>query len=177
MTDSPSSRQTAASSTADVLSGMQDKQRQVLKPLGSASVLRSWVQVSLLWPEGPGRLSVLAIAGPAVVHLSAAAMQVPPVVSRDLPAAVTAGAAAGAAGAAAHLKTKTQQAAPSYAVEVLHEAVQSVLQAVTWLAITITNHMEAGQTSFMFLPELQPLLVMPEFTSALATMLVPGGDS
>jgi len=168
--DSPSSGQTAAFSASEVLSGMQDKQRHSLEPLGSASLLRSWVNVTLLWPDGPGRLSIAAVAAPAAVRLSAAVMQV---VSRHAPAAITA--AAAAARAAAQVKPKTQPAAPSFAAEVVHDAVQAVLQAVTWLALTITN--QGGQPNFMYLPELQPLLVMPEFTTALATILVVSAEA
>jgi len=133
----------------------------------SALWLTIWTYMCHLWPSGRERLAVIAAAAPAAVQLSATIMQV---VSRDLPVTVKAAAAeaADAQTGAGSQGTSTVADGVYSNTSVLYSSVQTVLQVVGWLAHGLSD---LGDT-FLSMPELQPLLVMPEFTTALATMLV-----
>jgi len=116
-----------------------------------------WTHACPLWPEGHERLAVIAIAAPAAVQLLEAIMQV---VSRDLPASVTAAAVPAEEGAASGMHGNTL---------LLCDSVEPVLYVVRWLATGITN---VAGSCLQSVPELNPMLTVREFTTVLATMMV-----
>jgi len=118
--------------------------------------LTTWTHVCHMWPEGRERLAFIAAAAPAAVRLAAAMLQV---TSRDLPAAVQAESQRAQEGAAGG---RFSDAA------ILNDCVKTVLQIVSWLACGFNG---LG-SSHLCMPELQPLLTMPEFITVFATMLV-----
>jgi len=143
-------------------------------------LLWSWHWVCQLWPAGREQVAAIAIAAPAAVQLSAAILQV---VSRDLPAAVAAEAAA-ATTATQVRNSELDQAIPPGAVDSathgmnihgisyadgLSLTVSAVRKTLTWLAYFVGVVFDRRDLE---MPELRPLLAMPEFTTVLATMAV-----
>jgi len=131
---------------------------------------RTWTLVCQLWPEarcpGQQRLAAIAVAAPAAVRLSAAVLQL---VSRDLPAAVKA-----AAPETPRLdlsgpgRGQSQAEQRSYASK-LCCAVYQVELAMSLLSECISG---VDIDDPFSLPELGPLVAMPQYASVLATLLV-----
>jgi len=134
-------------------------------------LLQCWHWVCRLWPEGREQLAAIAVAAPAAVRLSAAIMQM---VSRDLPAAVAAAAAEAPQASGSEGPTRPSSAAysaKSYA-DGLCGAVYGVQQTFSWLAYCVIAPREGMDSKDVGTPELEPVLVMPEFTTGLATQVV-----
>jgi len=154
--DSPDARHNAAPDTAIGIGGSYvDSALKEAPLITSALLLSTWVQVYQLWPAGREQVAIAAVAAPAAMQLSAAILQV---VSRDLPAAVK---------AAPEVAGLTTGGAPSYSA-LLNHAVKELLYAV----YTLVCSTSVLDRSWLSMPELQPLLTLPEFTTVLATMMV-----
>jgi len=163
----PATQTRASSSTAAAGAGQSERVSFIIQGQHFSQLLQSWYWVCRLWPAGREQLAAVAIAAPAAVRLSAAIMQV---VSRDLPAAVVA-AKAEAPQARSEDHTGPSGAvysAKSYAGDLCY-AVYGVQQTLTWLAYCVFVVLGSRDVG---MPELGPVLAMPEFTTGLATMVV-----
>jgi len=133
------------------------------------SLLQSWQWVCRLWPAGREQVAAIAVAAPAAVQLLATIIRV---VSRDLPAALTAAAAV----AAPQSRRSEGRAGTSGAVDSAKHyagsmcyAVYGVQQTLSWLSYCVFVLLESRDVG---MPELRPVLAMPEFTTGLATMVL-----
>jgi len=127
---------------------------------------RGWTRVCQLWPEGPEKVAVMAIAAPAAVQLSAAIMLV---VSRDLPAAVK---AAAPEAPSIYLMEPASGYSPAVQESYASELCRAVFQVEIAMCFLHGCISRVNCIDPFSLPQLRSLATTPEYASLLATLLV-----